>query len=154
MTGFSFLERNCTRIDILCMQKLPMAWAPDNSLCECGGGLPNGTSPLGGLLCIFCCLWLLTGCERSKRPTSEAVGRPIPSADGSPLVSIGQVTTVDLKAQWAVMHFFVTNGVSCGIDGSVVYSLMIHRDDVERAQAILRTNWPPKAVFRSVWETR
>lgn len=109
---------------------------------------------MGGSLCILCCLWLLTGCERSKGQSSEAAGRPIPSTDGSPLVSIGQVTTVDLEAQWAVMHFFVTNGVSCGIDGSVVYSLMIHRDNVERAQAILRTNWPPKEVFRSVWETR
>lgn len=86
-------------------------------ICSCGKGSVSSTTPAGKI----------TGLE--------------------PYVSIGLLNTVDTNRQQNVIRFFSAQGVSCSIEGSVIFDVMVHRRDVEQARSILSTAGMPDPAF-------
>jgi hypothetical protein len=68
------------------------------------------------------------------------------------LVSIGVLNSVDTNERAAICRLFMTNGVQCGLSGTLMFDLMIKRDDIERAQKIWETNVHPKVDFTTIWD--
>ena len=99
---------------------------------------------------VYCASWVC-GCEKTNIPETNV---PLLKTNKLGLVSIGVLNIRNNNDEKAIMHFFSTNGVGIGIEGSVMFDVMVRANDVERVHMILHTNRPPGVDFKSVWESR
>jgi hypothetical protein len=102
-------------------------------------------------LSIICFALLTSGCGKVGGPKTNV---PRLRTNQGGLVSIGVLNTVDTQRQKAIMRYFASNGVAGFIEGSVMFDVLVKQTDVEHVRAMLETNPPPEAAFRSAWQSR
>ena len=100
------------------------------------------------MLLLLGCSWLVIGCGKANK-VSEATSAKTNAAQ---VISIGVLNSVNTNERDAICRLFVTNGVMCGLEGTVMFDLMIKRTDLERARKIWETNIHPNIDFRSIWD--